>query len=190
MSGDEEQPQQSQTQEEVRRAVSQATSPSPPGTQQQFMFVDKNAESGRSREAIRVHVMRESHRARRAGQGQPEPSASRGEVKIWDSSSSSSSPSSRDPQTRRSSQRSLAASGPQELAADMAPSMTGPRSSTAQRAPTVEANVVMPAATRGTETSIQPATLLEGRGRPSFGQYPTQTPFQVDALMDQCKQYW
>ena len=186
MSGDEEQPQQRQGEEEGRRA-SRATSPSPPGTQQQFMFVDSSAERGRSREAIRVHVMRESHRARRAGQGQPEPSVSRGELQIWDSSSSSSSPSSQGPRTRPCSQWSIAASGPQEPSADPAPSMIVPRRPSVRRPPPVEGNTGLAVAPRGTETPTHPAALLESSRRPPFRQNSTLPPFAADALMDQCK---
>ena len=47
------------------------------------MFVDSTADQARSREAIRVHVMRESHRVRRLQQGQSEPSSNVGQVHIW-----------------------------------------------------------------------------------------------------------
>ena len=83
MSEDDRQRKRRQSQEDHR-------STTPPSTKPQFIFVDSSADRGRSREAIRVHVMRESHRARRAGQGHPEP---RGELQLWDSSSPSSNAS-------------------------------------------------------------------------------------------------
>ena len=73
--------------------------------QRSFVFVDSMAESGRSREAIRVHVMRESHRSRRVALGQPTSSASRGELQIWDTGSSSSESASQASQSRRGSRQ-------------------------------------------------------------------------------------
>jgi hypothetical protein len=58
--------------------------------QRSFVFVDSMAGSTRSREAIRVHVMRDSHRSRRVALGQPSSSAIRGDLQIWDTGSSSS----------------------------------------------------------------------------------------------------
>jgi len=48
-----------------------------------LMFVDSTADQARSREAIRVHVMRESHRVRRLQQGQSEPSSNVGQLHMW-----------------------------------------------------------------------------------------------------------
>ena len=53
-----------------------------------LMFVDSTADQAQSREAIRVHVMRESHRVRRLQQGQSQPSSNVGQLHIWNAAGS------------------------------------------------------------------------------------------------------
>lgn len=52
----------------------------------QYMFIDSEADRNTSSEAIRVHVMRESHRARRQLRGLLEPRSSLGQMTILSSS--------------------------------------------------------------------------------------------------------
>ena len=61
--------------------------------QQAFMFVDSAVARERSNEAIRVHVMRERHRARRVAQRQPEAEVI-GQVHLWNSTMTASEGSS------------------------------------------------------------------------------------------------
>ena len=51
----------------------------------QFMFIDRDANRGTSGEAIRVHVMRESHRARRQLRGLMQSSEGHGQMTIFPS---------------------------------------------------------------------------------------------------------
>lgn len=51
----------------------------------QFMFIDQDANRGTSGEAIRVHVMRESHRARRQLRGLMQSSEGHGQMTIFPS---------------------------------------------------------------------------------------------------------
>lgn len=51
----------------------------------QFMFIDRDADRGTSGEAIRVHVMRESHRARRQLRGLMQSNEGHGQMTIFPS---------------------------------------------------------------------------------------------------------
>ena len=154
--------------------------------QRSFVFVDSTAESSRSREAIRVHVMRESHRSRREALGQPTSSASRGELQIWDAGSSSSESASQASQSRRGSR--------QDSTAMVAPRRRVVPSLSADIIPTEAATSTEPSAPSSGERSsaqpsspgISPMTALGGGRRDPFAQFPARQTDEVDVLIDHC----
>ena len=159
-----------------------------PTFQQTFVFVDTNAEQGRMREAIRVHVMRESHRSRRLGRGQTASSA-RGDLQIWDTGSSSSDGASQAPQTRRGSQGGSAT--PHIRRPNHEPSQTTERRAVTA-APSSEAMVSRygeEPTVRLQQCSTSPISLLGAARADPFAQYPVQQARDVDVLIDYCKQW-
>ena len=70
-----------------------------PASAQNFLFIDNSSDRTRSNEAIRIHVMRESHRARRTRRGRSSSTTSSGRMLIWDRNSPSNTSTLESPTT-------------------------------------------------------------------------------------------
>ena len=78
-------PSQQQEGEPPRQMETESLQPEIPPFRSSFVFVDSSVEAIRSREAVRVHAMRESHRMRRFERGQVLNARQAGELRIWES---------------------------------------------------------------------------------------------------------
>ena len=159
-----------------------------PASQQTFVFVDATAEAGRTREAIRVHVMRESHRSRRLARGQATSSANRGELQIWDTGSSSSDGASQASQTRRGSRGGSATRNTTRPGIEANPTpRSRPVASPAASGPVVSRHDGEESISRVEPRSPSPVSLLSAVRSDPFAQYPVQQTRDMDTLIDYCK---
>lgn len=98
----------SSSQESEEDAKSRQSSSSSKGGGRSFMFIDSSVDRRSSSEAVRVHVMRESHRTRRQLKGMQQASAPQGQMSFLATSPSEdtslAAPTPRTSQSRRSSQ--------------------------------------------------------------------------------------
>jgi hypothetical protein len=156
-------------------------------SQRHFVFVDSMAESTRSREAIRVHTMRESHRCRRVALGRSSSSAIRGELQIWDTGSSSRENASQISQPRRGSGQEYRKMVARRRRAALTPTIEF--CSTEFKA-TLELARRQPERSKSHPPLITtaPMTVLGAGRRDPFAQYPAQQAEEVGLLVDHCKQ--
>lgn len=126
-----------------------------------YTFIDSRAQQPRSNEAVRVHVMRESHRARRLAQGQATSTRGGEEMHLWDIDEPSAAQLPRSLTTKQPSLKST------------------PRIfSLAQSASLAE--------DRGLLLRRSPIDILGASRRDPFAQYPALQSYQVDFLIDFC----
>lgn len=148
---------------------------------QALMFVDSTADPARSREAIRVHVMRESHRVRRLQQGQSEPSLNVGQLHIWNAGGSHNDDDPRGSSPGHQSHESNRSTRPLEAPGEPT---AGPSTSTSRLPATLHATGVPSAEVPGyqRQSGNLPTLSTVGELEPS-----AETPAEnVEALVGFC----
>lgn len=137
--------------------------PNPPGTSSKpsYTFIDCRVQHARLNEVVRVHVMRESHRARRLAQGHATSIRGRGELHLWDIGEPSGAQVPRSPTTEQANRERA----------------TWTFSSVQSASSAEDQGLILPQI---------PIDILGASRRDPFAQYPALQANQVDFLVDFC----
>lgn len=134
----------------------------------QYMFIDQDAARNTSNEAIRVHVMRESHRARRQLRGLMQSNETLGQMTIF----SSAPPS---PRPRR---QSIQDRSERQISTDKSPSHGGEEDRSQREAPTVDNRELRNLAQTRLTTILTTTSATVSSASPGF-QYLSSLPSNI-----------